>query len=426
MSKMTSIKEEVAGSVIEGTVAPGFEPVADQFLENFRTHGELGANVCVTHLGDTVLDLWGGIRNERSSEPWEKDTVVTVFSSTKGVTALCINMAIDRGILDLNTPIAEYWPEFGQNGKETATLAMALDHSLGVPHVRDKVRPGGFYDWDYIVSLVAKQEPFWEPGTRNGYHAVTFGWILGEVLRRVTGKTLGTWMREELGEPLDADFWIGLPEEHEERVARLSQRKPKTTDPQSKFLQKILSDPTSPSHLFVANTGGADANSREHHACEMPAGNGIGNGRSLARLYMPFSNGGVANGRRYISQVQISRMSQVAMATHEDATLMIPTRFGLGFMKSTDNRGLVSGQNVPMESCILSGAAFGHVGMGGSLGFADPEAGISFGYAMNRMGLGILLNERGQGLVDATYRALGYRGNEAGIWERAGSGEGCE
>ncbi|HEY8516184.1 MAG TPA: serine hydrolase domain-containing protein [Candidatus Binatia bacterium] len=412
---MESIRREVPNGVVEGSCDARFLPVVDEFERNFRERGEIGASLCIHHQGRTVVDVWGGMARPAENVPWTRDTVSIVFSCTKGATAICAHMLASRGLLDIDAPVAEYWPEFARNGKENATVRMMLDHSVGVPVCRTQVRPGGFYDWDYMTELLASEEPFWKPGVRNGYHMVNFGWTVGELVRRVSGRSLGTFFREEIAQPLGLDFWIGLPEEHEARVAPMIPFVPQPGEPLGTFVSTLLGDPQSIQALSLLNTGGYDPNCRDAHAAEIGGAGGISNARGLAGLYAPLANGGELDGVRLVDRRQLARMSQVAMATHEDATLLLPTRFGLGFMKSMDNRRRPYGDR---DSVILSAPAFGHVGAGGSIGFADPEEGLAFGYSMNRMGNGLMLNERGQSLVDATYRVLGYASNESGVWCR--------
>ena len=399
---------------LAGTYDPKFERVAEAFVENFDSRDEVGANVCVTIEGETVVDLWGG-RVARDGADWVRDTVSIVYSCTKGATAFCAHILADRGKLDLDAPVAKYWPEFATHGKEEARVSMMLDHSAGVPHIRETLKDGAYADWDYMVGMLEKEAPFWAPGTRNGYHGVTFSWTVGELVRRASGKSLGRFFKEEIADPLGIDFWIGLPEDKESRVAPMIAAVPDPNAPLSKFAQAVISDPQSPSHLFLLNGGKANFNSREIHAAEIGGANGISNGRGLAGLYVPLANGGTFKGRRYVGPETLSRMARTSVSTHEDATLLIPTRFSLGFMKTMDNRAM---PNSAGSSVILSDDAFGHVGMGGSIGFAAPEARMSFGYNMNRMGIGILLNDRGQALVDAAYQSAGYRTNQGGAWIR--------
>jgi len=389
--------------------------VLEAFERNFREHGEVGASVCVRVDGEVVVDLWGGLTHEGGDEPWTADTIGVVFSCTKGAVALCAHVLAARGKLDLDAAVADYWPEFATVGKEAATVKMLLDHSVGVPAVRDPVPPGGCCDFDYMAERVAAETPFWSPGTRNGYHMMTFGWTVGELVRRVSGKSLGATFRELVGEPLGLDFWIGLPEADESRVAPVIPFAPQPGAEIGPFTRALISDPKSIQALSLLNLGGFDPNSRECHAAEIGGGGGIGNARSLSGMYAPLSLGGSLGDVTLVDHERLVRMGEVSMATNEDATLLIPTRFGLGFMKSMDNRRRPSGDR---DSAVLGAAAFGHVGAGGSIGFADPDARLSFGYSMNRMGQGILLNERGQSLVDATYRSLGFGSDAAGVWSR--------
>lgn len=407
-----TISVTTKAGTVEGVCDAKFSGVLDAFVTNFETRGEVGASCALAVDGKTVVDLWGGKR-EVCGAPWDKDTISCVFSSTKGAMSLTAHMLADRGQLDLDALVTKYWPEFGQNGKENARVTMALDHSVGVPHVREVPKPGGLYDWDYMVDVIAKEAPFWEPGTRNGYHGVTMSWTVGEIVHRAAKKRMGVYFQDEVVKPLGLDFWIGLPEAQEHRVAPMIQAIPTAEAMQSRFFQKAMSDPSSPSHLFMRDFMAFNPNTREGRAAEIGAGNGTTNARGLAGMYAPLANGGTLNGKRLVSRDTIARMSRIAMGTHQDGTLMIPTRFALGYMKSMDNRWL---PGLDSASCLLSESAFGHVGAGGSIGFACPETHMSFGYTMNQMGLGLLLNDRGQSLIDAAYKALGYRSNASGVW----------
>jgi CubicO group peptidase (beta-lactamase class C family) len=422
MSRST-LKETVGEATVEGVVSSGFEAVADAFLENFRSRDELGASACVMVEGETMLDLWGGHADAKKTKPWRRDTVSIVYSCTKGATALCAHVLASQGRLDIEAPVIELWPEFGRNGKQRVTGRMMLDHSAGVPVWREKMAAGGLYEWDYAVDLLAQQEPFWEPGVRNGYHGITFGFTVGELVRRASGMSLGAFFQEAIARPLGLDFWIGLPEEIEPRVAPMIGFAHPSGMPFTPFLHDMLNVPSSLPYLFFRNEGGwsGKVNSRESHAAEIGAANGVTNARGLAGMYAPLACGGALGDVRLVDDVTLKRMGEVSMATHHDATLYIPTRFALGFMKSMDNRRRSSGAAVtgePIDSAILGSAAFGHVGAGGSIGFADPACGLSFGYSMNRMGPPLLLNPRGQALVDATYKALGYRSSDSGVWAR--------
>jgi CubicO group peptidase (beta-lactamase class C family) len=326
--------------------------------------------------------------------------------------------AASRGKLDLDAPVIELWPEFGQHGKEGVTTRMMLDHSSAVPALRAPVKDSGPFEWDYMTQRLADEVPFWPPGTRNGYHGFTFGWTVGEMVRRASGQSLGTFFREEVARPLGLDFWIGLPEEIEPRVAPITPYVYKAADAVTPFMRDLGTDKQSIAALFFFNVGAwrtKGANARESHAAEIGAANGVTNARGLAGMYAPLANGG----GKLVDAKTLARMGEVSMATHDDATLRIPTRFALGFMKSMDNRQRSPGARLfgeAVDSVILGSAAFGHVGAGGSLGFADPAAGLSFGYTMNQMGPGLLMNARGQALVDAAYLSLGYKNKDAGVW----------
>ena len=412
---MATIDEQRGGRRIQGTFDEAFQSMADAFLENFESRGEVGASVCVNIEGQNVIDLWGGAKAGDGDDAWERDTISIVFSCTKAATALCAHMLIDRGELDLHAPVVKYWPEFGANGKEDVTVAMMLNHSVGLPALRDPVKPGGYYDWDYMIERLSAEEPFWQPGIRNGYHMITFGWTGGELVRRVSGRSLGTFFREEVTEPLGIEFWIGMPEEHDARMSKMIAWTPEAGAKLSPFATALTSDPKSIQFLSLLNSGGHMPDAPDAYRAEIGGGGGISNARGLAGLYNPLANGGEYNGVRLLSADHIARMSEVSMATQCDATLLIPTRFALGFMKSMDNRHLEGGE---VESALLGRNAFGHVGAGGSIGFADPDCGLAFGYSMNAMGAGLLLNQRGQAVVDAAYESLGYRTNRTGFWTK--------
>jgi CubicO group peptidase (beta-lactamase class C family) len=407
------IEQKVANGTVSGRCDARFKGVADEFIRNFDERDEVGASVCVRVDGETLVDLWGGVAE--GDRPWQEDTIGIVFSCTKGATALCAHMLVSRGELEIDAPVARYWPEFARKGKEDATVKMMLDHSVGLPALRTPVKPGGCYDFDYMCELLADEEPFWKPGIRNGYHMINFGWTVGELVRRVSGRSLGTFFREEVCEPLGIEFWIGMPEEHESRVAPVIPWLPQAGAEFGPFQQALIGDPESIQALSLMNTGGFNPNSREAHAAEIGGAGGLSNARGLAGMYAPLSCGGSLGDVTLVDADTLSRMGEISAATNEDATLLIPSRFALGFMKSMDNRRRASGDR---DSAVIGSKAFGHVGAGGSIGFADPDAAMSFGYSMNRMGQGILLNERGQSVVDAAYRALGYRSNESGVWAR--------
>jgi len=408
-----TFKQTTTAGELNGRYDPQFAAVAAAFANNFEQHGEVGASVCIHLHGEPVLDLWGGTKSKKTNEPWQEDTICVVYSTTKGMVALAANTLISAGELDLDAPVKRYWPEFATNGKEDATVKMMLDHSVGVPCFREQLEDGACCDWDFMISKLEAEAPFWKPGTRNGYHMMNFGWTVGELIRRVAGQSLGAYFRSAIADPTDADCWIGLPEAFEDRVAPMIPFRPEKGAPIGAFTAALINDPNSIQALALFNNGGFNPNSRACHAAEIGGGGGIANARGLSRIYAPFACGGSLGGRSYVDAEQLAAMSEVAVATHEDATLLIPTRFSLGFMKSMDNRRELA---VTKDSVILGASAFGHVGAGGSIGFADPQTGMSFGYTMNRMGPGILMNERGQSLIDAAYQCLGFSSSKAGVW----------
>jgi CubicO group peptidase (beta-lactamase class C family) len=372
---------------MEGFCHPRFASVQEEFARNFAERGELGASVCITLGGDVVVDLRGG--------GWTADTVSLVFSCTKGATALVAHMLASRGELDLDARVSRYWPRFAQNGKAGTTVAMLLNHQAGMPVFRETVPDGGFLDWERMVGMLEGQAPFWEPGTRHGYHPMTFGWLVGEVIRRVAGQSAGSLFRSEIAGPLGLRFWIGLPESASPPIAPVTGLPP-AKSAREHPLSIGIKTPGSIQSLYYNNTGGffqrPDWDTPAAYRAELPASGGLTNARGLALMYAPLANGGGG----LVKPEALQRMSAVA-SEGLDEVLRIPTRFALGFMKSTES---------PLGTLRMPEAAFGHTGAGGSLGFADPESHLSFGYTMNGMGSEVLLNTRGQALVDAAYVAL--------------------
>ncbi len=380
---------------IEGTVDPRFERVRETFRENFASRGELGAAVTVIADGTTVVDLWGGVADKASGRAWTRDTMAIIFSCTKAATALCAHLLATRGQLDLDAPVARYWPEFAQAGKESLPVRLLLNHQAGLPAIDRPLADEAMFDWATMTAALAAQAPHWQPGTAHGYHAITFGWLVGEVVRRISGRSLGTFFRNEVAGPLGLDFWIGLPEELEPRVAR--ERMPPLQNEPNPFLVAMLDRRTLTSKAFMNPPGmmmPGQVNSRAVHAAEIPAANGIASARALAGMYAP-----LAGGVRLLDAGAIRRLSTVE-SEGDDRVLLLPTRFASGFMKTIDNR--------PGESIRFgpNPEAFGHGGAGGSVGMADPAARVAVGYVMNQMGAGILLNPRGQSLIDAVYDCL--------------------
>lgn len=403
--------------LIQGTCAEQFAEVRTEFERNFAERGEVGASVHVTLDGEPVVDLWGGVADPVTGRAWSEETIVHVWSCTKAATALCAHILASRGELDLNAPVVRYWPEYGAEGKDATLVRHVLSHQAGLPAVTSALPAGAFYDWELVTAALAAQKPLWEPGTRHGYHGLTFGFLVGEIVRRVTGLTLGQFFEKEVSGPLGLDFWMGLPEDLEPHVAHtipVDPAQPGVLLP-SLFVT-AMTQPESLPGLMLLNNGGymmpGESDSRAAHAAEMGAIGGISNARGLAGMYRPLALGGSYNGVRLVEPSQIPQMS-VAAVSGLDAVVGVPSRFALGFQKQVDNSHLPPND---AEGLLMPEEAFGHTGMGGSLGFADPRARVSFGYAMNRQGPGLAVNVRGQSLVDAVYRALGYRQSGGGTW----------
>lgn len=380
------------GSRIEGFCASRLLPVLDAFTANFETRGEVGASLCVTHRGETVIDVWGGIADVATGAPWQRDTCCVVFSCTKGAAALCLHLLVQDGAIAYDDLVETIWPDFAQGGKAGTTIAMMLDHRAPVPHLRNPVKPDGFLDWDYMIARVQQEAAFWPPGSRQGYHGLTYAWTVGQVVRLVTGKSLGQFFRQRVAAPHGLAFYIGLPADAPALLARLIAPDRKAIDFDNPFYKTATADRASLAGLFLYNLGGARFDTPEYHRAEIASANGIANARSLAQLYraMIMPDG-------LLTQSTLLRLKQPSATCDFDEVLCRPTSFSGGFMKTMPSLGS------SYDGLSIPAAAFGHVGMGGSLGFADPKSELAFGYVMNRMGPSVLLNERGQALVDALY-----------------------
>lgn len=384
---------------IQGEVTGGFEGVRDAFVQNFERHGDLGAAFCLYHRGRKVVDLWGGVADEKAARPWSEDTLQLVFSTTKGATAACAHILAQRGELDLEAPVAEYWPEFGAEGKQDTPVRWLLSHRAGLPVLDDALTPEEALAWDPVVEALAAQRPLWEPGQAHGYHALTFGWLVGEVVRRVSGASLGTFFAQEVAEPLGLEFWIGLPEAEEARVSRLvelgvgppAEIDVEVVPEEMRGVVRAYLDPDSVTNRALAITRPPLRwNSPAVHAAEVPAANGICTARSLARFYAGLI--GEVDGVRILTPETV-RAATIEQSNGPDRVLLVPTRFGSGFFLSS------------AFSPLGGPASFGHSGAGGSLGFADPEAGIAFGYVMNKMQQNLAGDPRTLGLIQAVMAA---------------------
>ena len=377
-----------------------FSEVERIFNNNFYKYKEIGSSLCVIVDGEVVLDIWAGHKNKDRTKEWNKDTLSVAFSSTKAALALCAHILIERGELNLKEKVTKYWPEYGKNGKENTTVEMILNHSAGLPALRTKVKEGGFLDWNYMVKLIENEEPFWEPGEKTGYHMMTTGWLIGELIRRVSGKSLGEFFNNELVQPYGLKYWIGLPETEDERVAEITPFIPSPDDKPSDFATTFRNDPSSMQRLSLTNTGGYDYNAKETYRAELGAIGGIADARSLAKLLMPLAQ----NNEEILSKDSVKKLSKSNVKTHTDKMLLFPTNFSNGFMLRMDNQNTFEGEG---GSFLIGPNAFGHVGYGGSSAtFADPDLKMSFGYLTNKLGGEYLIGKRAQSLIDATYKIL--------------------
>ncbi len=385
---------------VHGEVAGGYEAVADAFRENFVSRGEVGAAFCLYVAGRKVVDVWGGLADRGRQIPWQDDTLTLVFSTTKGATAICAHILAERGELDLDAPVGEYWPQFATAGKQSTTVRHLLSHRAGLPTLDTAMTPEEALAWDPPVEALGAQSPAWEPGNRHGYHAVTFGWLVGEVIRRVSGRSPGRFLAEEVSGPLGLDLWVGLPEAEESRVSKLIPAPVVAPDPS--YLASIppaqaerFRAMTSPSSLTVRalnpTTPPFSFNSRAVHAGELPAANGIATARSLAKMYA--ATIGEVDGCRLLSDSTVAQATAVCSEGPDDV-LIVDTRFGSGFMLPT------------AASPLLGSSSFGHSGAGGSLAFADREAGVGFAYVMNQMQQNLAGDPRPAALVEAVRACL--------------------
>ncbi|WP_432055667.1 serine hydrolase domain-containing protein [Streptomyces sp. bgisy022] len=378
--------------LVHGHCEPRFAAVREAFEENFRARGELGAAVTVTVDGRTVVDLWGGWADAARTRPWERDTVVNVWSTTKGPVALCAHLLADRGLLDLDAPVAAYWPEFAAAGKEGVLVRHLLSHRAGLAGLREPHTLEQLYDWDLTTRRLAATEPWWEPGTRSGYHALTYGHLVGEVVRRVSGLLPGAFLEREVAGPLGIDFTVGRPEKDAGRIAELVQ------DPAAPGGERAAPAPVAVAALANPLAGAATANTPAWRAAEIPAANGHGTARAVADLYGVLMGRDPREGRRLLSAGAAERVRE-GQGRCRDLVL------GAGFERDTEI-GLGLWLSGPHASYGPNPRAFGHDGFGGSCGLADPEAGVSMGYVMNRMGPHIADDPRKTALIDAVHGAL--------------------
>jgi CubicO group peptidase (beta-lactamase class C family) len=391
-------------SRVRGQVAPGFEEVRVEFERNFAERGEIGAAVSAYWRGNKVVDLWGGRRAPEGDAPWEEDTMVIVHSTTKGISAMTLAVANARGWIDYDAPVARYWPEFAQGGKEAVTVRQLLGHEAGLVWLDEELSIDRLHDLDEVARVLARQKPAWTPGTRHGYHAMTIGLYMQELIRRVdpAHRTLGRFFCEEIGAPLGLEFYIGLPPEiPAERLATL------LTFSTGRALRALLTTPWTmllrvlwPWSLLrksMSIFSDADSNNRRFLEVEVPAGNGVGTARAIARLYSAFAEGGAELGVGPDTMARLTALPTSAQT--KDAVVGVPCYFSLGFLRP--------GPKVEFGS---SRHAFGAPGAGGSFAFADPDARLGFAYVMNKMDFYMSDDPREKPLRDAVYRAMAKLG----------------
>ncbi len=386
---------------VHGFVAPGWERVKGVLQANLDSGADLGAGVSAFHRGQCVVDLTGGWFDRDKKTEYTSETLQLVFSTTKGVTAVAIAMLVQRGLLDYGAPVAQYWPEFAQHGKQDATVAQLLSHQCGLFTVDGEITLQEALDWNTITSRLAATAPSWPIGTKHGYHALTYGWLAGELIRRVDGRGPGRFVAEEIADPLGIEIFIGLPEQFEPRVSRLTNEPvDPSAPPVDPEIAKMLADlmgPDSPGGralslngaFGVISEGDGVFNTRAVHAAEIPAANGITNAKSLAIMYA--ATLAPINGVQLISDSMRECVSTTITPSGEaDACLIMPTTFGMGFM--------THGQFTP----YAGSGSYGHPGAGGSVAFAQEARQLSFAYVMNQMAANLASDVRAQRLIDAT------------------------
>lgn len=403
--------DDTAGPVpIGGSCDPRFERVREIF-EAKVAQDEVGAAIAFTLHGEPVVDLYGGYTSRDRKTPWAANTIVNTYSTTKGMTALVAHRLVEQGKIDLDAPVASYWPEFAAAGKEEVPVRWLLSHQVGLPAIREDLPADALYDWDAICSALARSEPWWTPGTKHGYHPVTFGYLVGEVIRRVSGKSVGQLFREEVAEPLGADYHIGLPPSEHARVSDMigSIAPPKTDattasgrpalrvkGPMADFMRDMADPTTMVGKAFNNPRIPAGAhNTAAWREAEIPAANGHGTASALARIYGALACGGEVDGVRLLEKESIER-ARTEQVSGPDATLgQMPMRYGLGYMLRSDFMPLSPNAN-----------AFGHPGAGGSIGMADPDTGVGFGFVMNKMSMGLVGGPTGFAVLKAFFEAL--------------------
>ena len=372
---------------IHGKFDERFISIVDCYENQFDRGLDIGSSLAITYEGDKVVDIWAGTRDKAQTLPWEENTIVNVFSSTKNATSLAAYVLADHGKLDFSAPVAEYWPEFAQKGKENILVSHIMSHSSGLPGWEEPVAGHDLYDPDKVAALFETQEPWWEPGSALGYHAISVGNLMGEIIKRISGKSIGNFFREEIAEPLDIDFHIGLEDKHHSRVAEIHQAVEENPEDlfdleEGSVMQKVMTN-----GIITA----PDANSPEWRRAEIPAAGGHGNGRSIAESMALMANGGTYKGKRIFSE-ELIEFALDEQVRGNDLVLVEPLRWGIGFSLPIDNASWMG--------YLEEGACF-WAGWGGSMSIADTNKKVSFGYAPCLMEEGAIGAERSQNLVRA-------------------------
>jgi CubicO group peptidase (beta-lactamase class C family) len=384
---------------ISGYCEEKFDEVKKAFEKNLNSGKECGASFSVTIEGKTVIDLWGGYADAAKTKPWQKDTIVNVYSTSKFATAICVLMLVDKKIIDVNAPVADYWPEFSQLGKEKITIGHLLSHTAGLPGFDEILEVKDFYNWKKVTETLSHQKPWWDDRKRSGYHAFTFGFLLGEVVKRVSNKSLGQFLKEEITGPLDIDFHIGLSDLERSRVAELIP--PKMGGIKGKIMMwmmglimrktlftKVFTNPIMTHEDFMT---------KEWQSAEIPAANGHGNAGAVAKIGAILANGGELNGVRFLSHEIIEKTLEIR-TEGKDLVLNMPIKFGLGF--GINNAGGLMSKICPNTRTLYWG------GYGGSLIIADLDEKMSLAYVMNKQGYKIIGDPRGERLIKAVYSSL--------------------
>ncbi len=376
---------------IHGTCAPSFEPVRAAFAANFAERDEIGASAAVVAGGEVVANLWAGWADPARTTPWQEDTLTNVWSTTKAMTSLCAHILIDRGELDPDAPVARYWPEFAAGGKADIPVRWIMGHQSGLTGLTQPLTVQDYYDWEKITTLLAAQEPLFEPGSTSGYQPMTFGFLVGEVIRRITGQTCGVFFGSEIAGPLGADFHIGLPATELGRCSQMQGVRPSEDEQSAMAKAYANAHPAALAALLNPPLVGDEANEDDWRIAELPAANGHGTALGLVTVFATLVDGS----ERLISAKTL-QAARTGQGRHDDLVLGFPVSFGLGFALSG-----------PEGHFGPNPAAFGHDGFGGSAVGADPEAGFAFAYVMNRMGMTLVNDPRKKALVDAVHESLG-------------------